>query len=817
MYARNAASPERIAIGQVVLIADGTIQSASVVITVRGQGGAEATGGGTTAYGAENTVYYTPTQAETNFTSFVVIASKASCFSVAQTIITTASATAGEVRLEGVTHTNAVIPSVTLTDTTTTNTDMRGTDSAALDTVATEARLSELDAATAGKMANQVDIIQTDTTTDIPALIADVPTVAEFNARTLLAASYFDPAADTVVTVTNVTNQVTADMTAISGDSVAADNLEATYDGTGYVDDQAPSTQSQLSSISNTGSAVNKAASSYTLTTGTQSSGLYIDTEALDGVRHTHTDTAGAMSLEYHFLIGAGTPSSIQISGYVTGSNDDIDVYGYDWITAGYKQIGNIQGSSSTSNGIHPFDLFVAMVGTGADLGKVDIKLEKASGLSTATLAIDQIFVAYSQGAASTLDAIYYDSNESNTNTVYGTDGIPGNPVSTVAAVNTLLASSGLHKVQSTNDSSATFAASQTNQVWNGEGWTLALGGQDISNTHIYHCNDVSGIGITPTGECHILNSHMGALTIGASHITGGSFGSTFTAGVAGAYNIENAKSGVAGDGVPTFTYSGLAAATTINVRGWMGGGTWVFDADCTASIEVLVGGTHTITTGGGDIEFRGAPKALVLTTSGAGTTNIVVWSGAPISISGTGGTVNVYGMHGGITDTSTGTTVTDLGADVTELPIILGYTAEIGTAGAGLTDLGGMSTGMKAEVNAEADTALTDYDGPTNAEMELRTPTAAQLAYITANASTGVPVTFTTAGGSTTVAVINLVDSSAASATNDQYNGRLLVFKDGTLKDVVTDITDYVGSTTTATITAIPFAPTSSHNARLI
>jgi len=33
----------------------------------------------------------------------------------------------------------------------------------------------------------------------------------------------------------------------------------------------------------------------------------------------------------------------------------------------------------------------------------------------------------------------------------------------------------------------------------------------------------------------------------------------------------------------------------------------------------------------------------------------------------------------------------------------------QIGTAGAGLTDLGGMSTGMKAEVNAEADTALSD------------------------------------------------------------------------------------------------------------
>lgn len=34
----------------------------------------------------------------------------------------------------------------------------------------------------------------------------------------------------------------------------------------------------------------------------------------------------------------------------------------------------------------------------------------------------------------------------------------------------------------------------------------------------------------------------------------------------------------------------------------------------------------------------------------------------------------------------------------------------QVGTAGAGLTDLGGMSTGMKAEVNAEADTAIETY-----------------------------------------------------------------------------------------------------------
>lgn len=41
-------------------------------------------------------------------------------------------------------------------------------------------------------------------TADHTAALADIPTVAEFNARTLVAASYFDPAADTVANVTAV-------------------------------------------------------------------------------------------------------------------------------------------------------------------------------------------------------------------------------------------------------------------------------------------------------------------------------------------------------------------------------------------------------------------------------------------------------------------------------------------------------------------------------------------------------------------------------------------------------------------------------------
>ena len=70
--------------------------------------------------------------------------------------------------------------------------------------ICTEARLAELDAG------------------NLPTDIADIPTVAEFNARTLVAASYFDPAADTVALVTDITTK--------AGFSLSSAGIDAIWD-----------------------------------------------------------------------------------------------------------------------------------------------------------------------------------------------------------------------------------------------------------------------------------------------------------------------------------------------------------------------------------------------------------------------------------------------------------------------------------------------------------------------------------------------------------------------------------------------------------
>jgi hypothetical protein len=64
-------------------------------VRIKPVGVSEADGGGTTAYSTDGVVLYTPTQAETNYTSFVLIAKKTGCIPASVTVVTTASATAG--------------------------------------------------------------------------------------------------------------------------------------------------------------------------------------------------------------------------------------------------------------------------------------------------------------------------------------------------------------------------------------------------------------------------------------------------------------------------------------------------------------------------------------------------------------------------------------------------------------------------------------------------------------------------------------------------------------------------------------------------
>lgn len=184
------------------------------------------------------------------------------------------------------------------------------------------------------------------------------------------------------------------------------------------------------------------------------------------------------------------------------------------------------------------------------------------------------------------------------------------------------------------------------------------------------------------------------------------------------------------------------------------------------------------------------------------------------------------------------------LGAIKSDTAATLTDTAVIGALGAGLTDLGGMSTGMKGEVNAECDAALIDYDAVVTVDLPIDvnvtqivggtvpTPATTGIPDVNVREWLGTAVGANTAGvpkvdleritgfsvppiilrqwldqgkangvadsGTTTT----LVDS-ALSEADDFWNGALLVFSGGTNDGYSAVVTDFDAASNTIT-----FAP---------
>ena len=404
-------------------------------------------------------------------------------------------------------------------------------------------------------------------------------------------------------------------VTQISGDSTAADNLELQYDTTGLAGDTFPSTQAQLANLANVGTAVKQTPSSYTLTTGVQSSGTVANTEELDGVNHEHTGTT-VMDLYYEFTVGSGVPDLVVMTGYLNGNNDDLEVYGYDWVSTSWKQIGTLEGKAQSTNEVDAFDMFVNMVGFGADEGKVRVRFtDGAFTLTSATLAIDQIFTSFSLGSEGYDNgAIWINTNITNTNTVVNIDGTARNPVSTMAAANTLAASTNLDHFEIAPGSTITFAAPQENQTFNGEIWTLALGSQSISGSHIIGA-DVSGI-CTGATEPRFFHCHLGSITIPPADLESCFLAGTVTAGSAGDFFFEKCQSAVAGTNTPVFDFGSGLNASNLNFRMYSGGidirymgagtgsynmslegfGQLIINANCSATSTIAIRGHFVIT-----------------------------------------------------------------------------------------------------------------------------------------------------------------------------------------------------------------------------
>jgi hypothetical protein len=489
--------------------------------------------------------------------------------------------------------------------------------------------------------------------------------------------------------------------TEIARTGADADTLEV-------LSDEIDAVSAQISGIgSGTGAAMNFAAVTDSGTTsplngvtavGTRGTNDYTKTAADNAVYEIITSN-GSSNIDwvYKYTVGSGRVGvKATFNGYLlVGSpvgTKVINCYAYNWTgTPAWDLVSVIAGQTGTTDITRDITLLAAHTGTGANAGVIYIRFTNAGAVTS--LNVDQLTVQaqnLGQTAGYADGAIWVGG--SNANTTPYVDGTADNPVTWAAAL-TLAAAVGLTRFRIRNGETITLDATLSAKSLIGRNWSLVLAAQSISGSYFEGAQSVTGAS-TGANPPTFVDCRFGAATIPPAVLLRcgiGIGGATYAAAAKGTFTFTDCYSLGGGVTPPTFTFSGLGASSSINFRRWDGGATMTFDGDCTAAVNVVSGGVQTITPGGGTVKIRGVFEEVDLVMSAGSSVEIVGIVG-PVAISGANGTVAITGVSGTVTNTSSPT------ATITQTQVNL------------------------ATINTQADLALTDYDPPTNTEMEART-----------------------------------------------------------------------------------------------
>ena len=214
---------------------------------------------------------------------------------------------------------------------------------------------------------------------------------------------------------------------------------------------------------------------------------------------------------------------------------------------------------------------------------------------------------------------VWLNTASANTGSAFPTDGTFLNPVNTLA--NALTVASGatqqIKRLHVMAGSSVTLASTYSGWNIDGDGYVLALGGQNIGGTVFTHYGMCTGVG---TGSNPIFDTGaMGNVTLPPCVILNTGFTATLTVGATGDYLLLNCHSQVPGAAGPTIDMGTAVGATNMNIRRWAGSITFnnikagdVVTIDTSGSSIVTVNGT------GGTIHIRGWAQEVVDNSSGA-------------------------------------------------------------------------------------------------------------------------------------------------------------------------------------------------------
>lgn len=314
-----------------------------------------------------------------------------------------------------------------------------------------------------------------------------------------------------------------------------------------------------------------------TVTTGTPT-GTYTNTFNADGSYHEIDDIGNEVDVTYDFNVGGnGTPTGFTFVGFLNAVTDDIVVQAMNWGT-GFETIGVIDGQASTTINIEKFfTLFARHVGTGANLGDIQIRFYKTGGSASLSLNSDQLYVTYSASSNSVgyqNSSVWIDTISGVAGTEAYVNGVADNPTLSEADAETLMTAVNLKTLTvlpgSTIDLSNFTAGFMDGKILTGARWTLVGAGQSLSGSTVEGAS-VSGI-ITGAIPPKFIDCQIGAVTIPPCTISKSAWTGTWTIGSSGDFFFDQCYSGIAGTARPHIDMQLAVGATNVSIRHHSGG-----------------------------------------------------------------------------------------------------------------------------------------------------------------------------------------------------------------------------------------------------
>lgn len=432
---------------------------------------------------------------------------------------------------------------------------------------------------------------------------------------------------------------------------------------------------------------------------------LGVDHDSVTGLHMLTIVASGANGFEtgrsYHMVVTTGTVGGVSVVGEVVGgftlgrSAAAVDLAnGTDGLGAIKAETALIVADTSELQTDDVPGLVAALNDFNPSITPVEIVTaiasETASGASAERLVdmnADEVYTGATHNVAQSHAKRVRDLQEAGTysgGVVYtdtedgyaGTDpfvnGTEVRPSLTFADALTIAADSSVNakRFKFTPDSSITLAATLNNRFLTGHGWGLALGGQDISGTHIFDAT-VSGIGTGSGIEIH--NSTLNGVTLGVgilhnSYITG-----TFTLGAIGQYHFHNCHASDGSD--PIINVGSAIGNTTVLMHNWhgnleiqnlgvtgtdvvkmTGAGKVTINVNCTGGTVDLQGAWEVVDNSGGavTINYDDNTSGIAATLLLASTDGVVVAPASKTGYSiGTGGITAASYAAGAIDSTA--------------------------------------------------------------------------------------------------------------------------------------------------------------------